>query len=189
MLIFPRDSALKAQLVCELATLKEEIEAKKQRYARLQAANQYKAALTVVLEKEIECLQRSHQSESALPSGLFRTLSAESHETTAAVERVEESIAHLEELGRGLSQGLANTLRNLEIKTQEAWRLVRTHGLIQQELTGRCMLTTLEQKLCGKCVEMIRVRRTVSSTMKESTAPSSRSRMTQTKVCEACRLL
>ena len=189
MLIFPRDSALKAQLASELAALKEEIEAKKQRYAKLQAANQYKAALADALEKEIECQQRSHQSESALPSGLFRTLSIESRETTAAVERVEESIAQLEEIGRGHSQGLANTLRNLEIKTQEAWRLVRTHGLIQQELTGKCMLTTLEQRLCGKCVEIIRVRRNVSSTMKESTAPSSRSRMTQAKVCEVCRLL
>lgn len=190
MLVLPYDSALKAQLVCQLATVRAEIEAKKQRYVGLQASNQRKTALAQALEREIECLERSHQSGNPLPSGLFPSLSTESQEASAAIKHFTASIGHLEELCRGLSQGLANTLVNLEAKTQEAWRLVRCHSSVLQELKGRFLRATLERKLCGKCVEVLaKGQRTGSSTMRESTAPSSRSRMPQTQVCEACNML
>ena len=189
MLVLPPDSALKAQLLCELATLRAETEAKRQRYAQLQACNQRKAALAQAFDREIECLTRRQQGANAFPSGLFPGLSTESQEVVASIAKSTASIACLEETCRGLAQGLANTLLNLEAKTQEAWRLVRAHSSVLEELKGRCLRTTIEEKLCGKCVAGIRGKRTVSSTMKESTAPSSRSRMPQAQVCEACSLL
>lgn len=171
--------------------LKAEIEKKRQHYTQLQTANAHKTAVAAGLERDIEVLGRKHHTTTSDFKGLYHRVQLESETTTAAVTRAQRTINELEELYRGMSQGLANTLSNLETKTQEAWKLVRRYGNLQEKVKSRYLLTALENKLCGHCEEALGVKHkepSKSTFIKGSTAAGS-SRMLEAKVCEACSLL